>query len=174
VNLPNVLSLSRAVLAVPLFLLVRQGRFELALAVLALALATDLLDGAIARRWDLSTELGRVLDPVADKILVGSVLAALALSARVPRELAVFVVLRDAVLVALAWVRFRADGFVPRATVVGKVAFAVLGVYLLGVVVGISWPLWVAALVGALYVAAGFGYASRISGVSFGRVLKEE
>ncbi|GJM45267.1 MAG: hypothetical protein DHS20C21_21090 [Gemmatimonadota bacterium] len=173
-NLPNVLSLTRASLAIPLFFVLRQERLDWALVIFVAALVTDFLDGRIARRWNLSTELGRVLDPVADKMLVAGVLAALVLVDRVPRELVVVVVLRDALLVAWAYVRYRGGAAVPSAAPAGKVAFALLGAYLVGVVVGVPWPGWVAPLVGALYAVSGAAYASRLPGVSFGRVLKEE
>ena len=173
-NVPNALSLLRLALVVPLMLTLRAGRTDLAAGLLAAALVTDLLDGALARRMGLATELGRVLDPVADKVLVAGALVALASTGQVPLQLAAIVIARDVALVATAWVRFRGGAPVPSATPVGKVAFGVLGGYLAGVVLGISWPGWIPAFVGAAYVVAGVSYATRMPRVFFGRVLKEE
>ena len=78
-NAPNVLSLARIALTAPLVWALAVGQHALATAVLGVALATDFLDGWLARRGSGSTELGRVLDPVADKVLVGGVLITLAL-----------------------------------------------------------------------------------------------
>lgn len=75
-SLPNVLTYTR-ILAVPAlaccFLLVRtdEGRW-LSLAIFAGACLTDLLDGYFARVWGQQSALGRMLDPIADKLLVGT------------------------------------------------------------------------------------------------------
>lgn len=68
-NIPNMLSLIRIGL-VPVFMgLYTHGRVLQAMAVLLLSAATDVLDGAIARRCNMVTDLGKVLDPVADKLI---------------------------------------------------------------------------------------------------------
>ncbi len=72
-NLPNKLTLSR-VLMIPIFLLFFYFEFTahyfIALAVFGIASLTDLLDGMIARKYGLVTNLGKFLDPIADKVLV--------------------------------------------------------------------------------------------------------
>ena len=71
-NLPNLITLSRLGLAVLLFVLIDQNGFWVSSAVLfVVAAATDALDGYIARRYGMVTTLGRILDPFADKIIVG-------------------------------------------------------------------------------------------------------
>ena len=82
---------------------------------------------AIARRLGQTTDLGRILDPLADQVLVGGALFVLAMTGRVSMELAVVVILRDVALLGTAWVRMRAGAPVPSATPAGKVAFAALG-----------------------------------------------
>lgn len=174
-TIPNMLSLLRAALVVPLAIALRDGASGAAAgALLGIALLTDLLDGALARRLGQMSELGRVLDPLADKVLVAGGLLALAMTGRVPAELAAVVILRDAILLGTAWFRMRGGAPVPSAMPTGKAAFALLGVYLAGVVVGVPWHPWIAPLVGALYVLAGVGYALRLPRLFPGRVLKEE
>ena len=79
-NLPNKLTIARMVM-IPLFVLFFylgfSGHFFVALGVFALASLTDLLDGKIARRYNLVTNLGKFLDPIADKVLVSSALIVL-------------------------------------------------------------------------------------------------
>ena len=79
-NLPNKLTIARMVM-IPLFILFFylsfSGHFFVALGVFALASLTDLLDGKIARRYNLVTNLGKFLDPIADKVLVSSALIVL-------------------------------------------------------------------------------------------------
>ncbi len=76
-NLPNKLTFSRIIM-IPLFVLFFYWNFTahyfVALAVFVIASLTDLLDGMIARKYNLVTNLGKFLDPIADKVLVLSAL----------------------------------------------------------------------------------------------------
>jgi cardiolipin synthase len=80
-NLPNLLTLSR-IAAIPVLVglvaLRTPGGDVAACAVFAVAGVTDWLDGRIARQQKLQSDLGRMLDPIADKLLVGATLMALA------------------------------------------------------------------------------------------------
>ena len=171
---PNVLSLLRILLAPAVGWSIVRSESGLTIVLLAVALLSDFVDGWWARRSGLSSELGRVLDPLADKILVGATLVALASVERVPRELAFVVLLRDAILLALGWIRIRQGRHVPAAELPGKVGFAVLGGFLVGVVIGVPWPAWIGAAVGTLYVATGFVYAKRFPGWMITRAAKGE
>lgn len=76
-NLPNKLTISRMVMIpifVALFYVQFTGHYFVALAVFAIACLTDFLDGKIARKYNLVTNLGKFLDPIADKVLVLSAL----------------------------------------------------------------------------------------------------
>lgn len=72
-NLPNKLTLSRIIM-IPVFVVFFYvqftGHYFVALAVFLIACLTDLLDGMIARKYNLVTNLGKFLDPIADKVLV--------------------------------------------------------------------------------------------------------
>lgn len=79
-NLPNILTYGR-ILAVPLVAgLLMYGGYSarwMALAIYSAAAITDFLDGYLARRWQQQSSLGRMLDPIADKVLVAVVLLVL-------------------------------------------------------------------------------------------------
>jgi CDP-diacylglycerol--glycerol-3-phosphate 3-phosphatidyltransferase len=79
-NIPNLLSLSR-ILSVPVFVLLmlepNPVRALSAGIVFSLASATDWLDGYLARKWGQVTKVGKLLDPIADKILIMSALVIL-------------------------------------------------------------------------------------------------
>ncbi len=79
-NVPNLLSLSR-ILSVPVFILLMLEpsplRALIAGIVFSLASATDWLDGYLARKWGQVTKMGKLLDPIADKILIMAALVIL-------------------------------------------------------------------------------------------------
>ena len=84
-NLPNLLTLSRIFLAVILFALLSfpsSATYWIGLALFLLASLTDFLDGYLARRFHLVTQLGRILDPFADKLVVCGTFVFLAASPR--------------------------------------------------------------------------------------------
>ena len=87
-NLPNILTLSR-IAAIPLLVALMAwhtpGTDLAACALFAVAGFTDWLDGRIARQQKLQSDLGRMLDPIADKLLVGATLMALAGMARLSK-----------------------------------------------------------------------------------------
>lgn len=71
-NVPNLITLSRLLLAIFLFWLIDGGKhWLLSCVVFLIAAATDALDGWIARRYGLITVLGRILDPFVDKVIIG-------------------------------------------------------------------------------------------------------
>ncbi|MBU0717770.1 MAG: CDP-alcohol phosphatidyltransferase family protein, partial [Planctomycetes bacterium] len=77
-NLPNRITLGRLALAIVFFVLISQysqlspepWKLDVAIVIFIIAAITDILDGYIARKRGLETALGRVLDPLADKVLV--------------------------------------------------------------------------------------------------------
>src|SRR5580693_1145742 len=69
-NVPNAITFSRLLLSFVLFALIQSGRAWLwAAGLFVFAVATDVLDGYIARRYQLITQLGRILDPFVDKFI---------------------------------------------------------------------------------------------------------
>lgn len=123
-NIPNYLSFSR-VLAVPVFIVLMLDptppRAILAGCVFAVASATDWLDGHLARKWGQVTRIGKLLDPIADKILVSAALIVLVEidSSRVPAWMAITLIGRE---IAVTGLRAMAasDGVVIPAETVGK------------------------------------------------------
>ncbi len=98
VTIPNVISAVR-LLCVPLFvwLLVDDATIEAA-ALLAVLGATDWVDGWIARHFDQGSELGKVLDPVADRVLLITAGVALVVQGSVPLVVGILVLARELVI----------------------------------------------------------------------------
>jgi cardiolipin synthase len=84
INLPNLFTLLRLALVPAIIRAILDGRHWLALALFAVAAATDVLDGAVARRFGGATQAGAYLDPIADKCLLSGVFLALAAAGAVP------------------------------------------------------------------------------------------
>lgn len=101
-TLPNVLSFLRLI-GVPLFiwLVVGQHGDWFAVLVLALAGASDWLDGFLARRWNQRSKVGQMLDPIADRLYILAILVALAMRDIIPWWLVAVLIARDVVLAAL-------------------------------------------------------------------------
>jgi CDP-diacylglycerol--glycerol-3-phosphate 3-phosphatidyltransferase len=78
VNLPNQITIARLLLSIVLFVLLPMGHYAASVAVFLLAAGTDWLDGYIARKYNLVTKLGRILDPFVDKFLICGVFIYLA------------------------------------------------------------------------------------------------
>ena len=97
-NLPNVITLGRICL-IPVFIIVfmepTPDRSMLAAVIFTVAAVTDLLDGYIARRTGQITKLGKLLDPIADKLLVLSALILLMNVDRVSALVAILIVARE-------------------------------------------------------------------------------
>jgi cardiolipin synthase len=96
--IPNALCVLRMLLVIPIIWLLLRGEFTLTLWMFGIAAATDGLDGFLAKRFDWCSELGKILDPLADKILLVGVFVTLAVIAQVPGWLAVVAVGRDVVI----------------------------------------------------------------------------
>lgn len=99
-HLPNLITLLRLGLVPVVAVTIVKGAFAAALAAFLAAAVSDLVDGWIARRFGLTSRLGALLDPVADKLAMFVATVALAWHGLVPLWLAAAIVGRDVVIVA--------------------------------------------------------------------------
>ncbi|MEJ5233148.1 MAG: CDP-alcohol phosphatidyltransferase family protein [Geminicoccaceae bacterium] len=135
-QLANLLTASRLVCAAPLAVLVLHDRFELAFWLFLAAALTDVADGYVAKRWARPSQIGAALDPVADKLLVGSLFLVLARDELVPAWLVALAIGRDVMLVVGAVIlRSRLARFRIEPLVIGKIS-TFLQLVLLGFVLG--------------------------------------
>lgn len=122
-TVPNLLSFAR-LLGVPVFLwLVLVPQWDVAAFVLlVVAGATDWFDGYLARRLDQRSELGVILDPLADRLYIAATLLGLALRALIPWWLVALLVLRELMLLALLPALRRRGRVALPVTYIGKAA----------------------------------------------------
>jgi cardiolipin synthase len=97
--LPNAISLMRMALIAPILVLVTRGEYGWALGLFFVAGFSDGVDGYLAHRFNWTTRLGGLLDPVADKLLMTGMYITLAWIELIPVWLAAVVILRDVVIV---------------------------------------------------------------------------
>lgn len=120
-SLPNILSVLRIFLVVPCVWWLGQHNYAATLAVFMMAALTDAADGGLAKRYGWASRLGSLLDPIADKILVGGVIVTLGVQAYVPVWWAGVIIARDIVIVGGALLYRYWVGFLEgRPTVVSK------------------------------------------------------
>src|SRR4029450_5222530 len=99
-HIPNALCFLRMLLVVPVAWLLVTDNYRFTLAMFFFAAATDGLDGFLAKRFGWTSELGKIIDPLADKILLVGVFITLAALGAVPVWLAAAAVARDVIITA--------------------------------------------------------------------------
>ena len=121
-TIPNCLSFCRVLMIPFLLLSIVRGDRVGAFTVLALSAVTDIADGFIARTFDMVSDVGKVLDPLADKITQGALILTLAL--RFPPLFFLFglLVLREAAMGTVGTLMFRKTGKVSSSRWYGKLA----------------------------------------------------
>lgn len=114
-TIPNVVTAARALAAAPIALSILHGRFGLALCLVFVAGLTDGIDGLLARASGQTSDFGRLLDPIADKILLVSTFVAISIPghgfAPIPLWLPVIAILRDVGIVAAGLGIYLVTGF---------------------------------------------------------------
>ena len=161
-NLPDKLTIAR-VIAVPFFILAFYfGWYILAFVIFVAASLTDMLDGKIARKHNLVTNFGKIMDPLADKVLVYSALC-LMIPFYVPAWMLIVILAREFTVAGMRTVA-AAEGIVIAAGMSGKIktVLQMLAVCLLLLVPAfpLFMPLW--------YVAQAFLWASLVMTVYSG------
>lgn len=107
-NLPNKLTILRMIMIVPFILLLLGGNAGwfgssvvcdwIALAIFIVASLTDLIDGKIARKYNLVTNFGKFMDPLADKLLVCSAMIAMIELGRIPSWVVIIIIAREFII----------------------------------------------------------------------------
>ncbi|AZR72552.1 CDP-diacylglycerol--glycerol-3-phosphate 3-phosphatidyltransferase [Anoxybacter fermentans] len=144
-NLPNKLSLLRIIL-VPLFLIFLLVKFNMpygeyakyiAIFIFVIAALTDSLDGYIARKHGLITKLGKLIDPLADKMLISGALIALVSLGEVSAWPAFIIITREFAVTGLRAIA-SAEGVVIAASIWGKMKTISQIIAILAVMIDIS------------------------------------
>jgi cardiolipin synthase len=105
-SIPNLITLGRILLVPVVVYAIASSDLEFAFILFAVAAVSDAVDGFLAKRFGMQTELGAYLDPLADKVLIVSIYLTLGITGIIPRWIVILVVSRDIMIVGavlLSW-----------------------------------------------------------------------
>ncbi len=138
-SIPNLITLGRILLVPIVVWAIASNQMEIAFAVFVVAGISDAVDGFLAKRFNLRSELGALLDPLADKALLVSIFITLGVWGAIPRWIVILVVSRDIMIVSAVIVSWLFDRpvamrplMVSKLNTAAQVAFAALVLASLG------------------------------------------
>jgi cardiolipin synthase len=112
-SIPNLITLCRILLVPVVVWAITAGEMRVAFVLFLAAGISDAVDGFLAKRFGMGTELGAFLDPLADKAMLVSIYVALGIMAVVPRWLVILVVSRDIMIVGAVMVSWLVNRPIP-------------------------------------------------------------
>ena len=133
--IPNFISLIRISLVIPTVLNLLAGKYIFALILFAIASVSDAVDGFLARFFKWQTDLGKILDPVADKLLMIGSITALWLNQIVPLSVFVIFVFRDLLILLGATFEMSITEKTPSPNLVGKITTTSQIIYILVLII---------------------------------------
>ena len=132
-TIPNLITIARLILVPLVVAMIGQAQWATAFILFVTAGISDGVDGFIAKRFNMRSELGAYMDPVADKALLVSIYVSLSVTGVLPGWVAIVVVSRDAMIVAaiiVSWLMGRPVAIKPlmisKLNTVVQIAFAAL------------------------------------------------
>ena len=138
-SIPNIITLGRILLVPVIVWAIASNQMAIAFAIFIVAGVSDAVDGFLAKRFNMASELGALLDPIADKALLVSIYIALGTWGAVPGWIVILVVSRDIMIVAAVIVSWLVGKPIPmkplmvsKLNTVAQVSFAALVLAALG------------------------------------------
>ncbi len=125
--IPNYISLFRVFMGPVILYMIAKGESGILLiSVISFAILTDFLDGMAARKLNQISEAGKIIDPIADKIIVAFVLVGIVLYRDFPLWALVTILTRDLLILSTGMYLIRKRGVIPVSNMVGKITVNIL------------------------------------------------
>jgi cardiolipin synthase len=132
-TIPNIITIGRLIIVPFVVMMIGQGRWGIAFVLFLAAGISDAVDGFIAKRFDMRSEFGAYIDPLADKALLVSIYVTLPIIGVLPGWIAIVVVSRDLMIISaimISWLMDRPVAIKPlaisKANTAVQIAFAAL------------------------------------------------
>lgn len=154
--IPNIISIFRFLLIIPLFIVFLEFnessyRNDLLIGLIILAFLSDISDGYIARKYNQISDLGKIIDPLADKLLVATLIIFMYLFRMLPSIYMLIIVLRDIlILISGIYIKIKYN-IILQSDYVGKATVFLIGLTLLSTL-GFSQNYWITFY---LYIVSG-------------------
>jgi cardiolipin synthase len=170
-SIPNLITLGRILLVPIVVWAIASGEMRIAFLLFMVAAISDAVDGFLAKRFGMTTELGAYLDPLADKVLIVSIYITLSINGIIPRWIVILVVSRDFMIVGAVLLSWLVDKpvtvkplMVSKLNTAAQIIYACLVLASFGFGFDAGWLLTLAmALVGVLtLLSVGFYVAEWI------------
>jgi CDP-diacylglycerol--glycerol-3-phosphate 3-phosphatidyltransferase len=129
--IPNTLSVLRVFLILPFTYSLAYDDMPAVLLIAVTMILTDYFDGYLARKWNVVSDAGKILDPLADKLCVASVGLVLVFLRGFPLFLIILLLLRDGLILLAGFLMIRKNSQVPVSDALGKVTVGVVSACLL-------------------------------------------
>lgn len=159
-TIPNLISVFR-ILLIPIIIWLYLGlkNYTLAFVVIVVSGLSDIVDGKIARKFNMISDFGKFLDPVADKLTQGTLILCLISRYKLMIPLIILFVLKEAVMLVSGYILFKRTGIVAQAKWYGKLTTVVLYFVMIVLILFANIPV---ALANALIIICGVVIASSL------------
>jgi len=155
-TISNLLSFLRIFLAIPIFFFIANAETEILLIIIFVAIITDFLDGYFARKFNEITELGKILDPFADKVCTTTAFIALTIYQNFPLWITILIIIRDVFIILGSLFILKRDKLVTPSNIPGKITVFFISVLALVHILHLTdlfWPITILVILSIIVSA---------------------